>query len=99
MASRGEGWGLPLVEAATWRRYVLARDLPVFREQGLPNIVYFDDDSPAALGEQLVRLAKMGRDPAPTASLPTWGDCVDGLIEAMGIANSREEPEELRKAS
>jgi glycosyltransferase involved in cell wall biosynthesis len=96
VASRGEGWGLPLVEAATRRRYVLARDLPVFREQGLPNILYFKDDSPVALGAQLLRLASLGRNPAPIVSLPTWLDCVDGLTEAMGIANTGGEAEDLR---
>ena len=49
MASRGEGWGLPLIEAALHRRPVLARDLPVFREHALANIQFFSDDAPRAL--------------------------------------------------
>lgn len=35
MTSRGEGMGLPLLEAALHRRPILVRDLPVFREQEL----------------------------------------------------------------
>lgn len=101
MASRGEGWGLPLVEAAMHRRYVLARDLPVFREHCLPNVRYFHDDSSEALGEKLMELAAVGQKPAPAAILPTWSDSVDSLLEAMGFVGrdkSHVEPP-LRKAS
>lgn len=84
MASRGEGFGLPLIEAATHRRQVLARDLPVFREQRLPNVQFFLDDSPSALGESLMQL--LAADPsAPQLELPEWNDCVDGLLRELGI--------------
>jgi glycosyltransferase involved in cell wall biosynthesis len=85
MASRGEGWGLPLIEAAMHRRHVLARDLPVFREQGLSNIVYFRDDSPEALGARLMELVQLGQAPHSAASLPTWSECVDGLLQVLGM--------------
>ena len=61
MASSGEGFGLPLIESAMHRRYVLARDLPVFREQKLPNVLYFNDDAPAALGDRLLELVSIGQ--------------------------------------
>src|SRR5205085_1970151 len=67
VASRGEGWGLPLIEATMHRRFILARDLPVFREHGQTNIAYFTDDSPGPLGERLVELMNTGRVPAPEA--------------------------------
>lgn len=102
MASRGEGWGLPLVEAALHRRYVLARDLPVFREHGLPNIVYFKDDSAAALADHVTELVALGHEAAPPAELPTWSGCVDGLLAALGLSGNEvvatQEPL-LRKAS
>jgi len=41
LAAFDEGFGLPLVEAATHGRWILVRDLPVFREQQLPNVRYF----------------------------------------------------------
>ena len=92
-----------MVEAGMHRRYVLARDLPVFREHGLPNVLYFSDDSPQALGMRIAELAKIGQKPAPAAILPTWCDCVDGLLEALGIRHVciADEPAEhlLRKAS
>ena len=100
MASRGEGWGLPLVEAAMHRRYVLARDLPVFREQALPNVLYFSDDSPYALSRRILDLIQLGEHPAPVPCLPTWSDSVDGLLNALGIGGVAGLVESnLRKAS
>lgn len=91
MASRGEGFGLPLIEAAMHRRHVLARDLPVFREQKLPNVLFFSDDAPTALGERLLELVSLGQEhEAPAADLPTWSDCVDGLLKELGF---RSQPE------
>jgi glycosyltransferase involved in cell wall biosynthesis len=100
MASRGEGFGLPLIEAALHRRHILARDLPVFREQGLANVSFFKGDGPAALGDRLMDLVHAG-EPARAASLPTWSDCVDGLLKEIGLgANKLREAEPvLRIAS
>ena len=103
MASRGEGFGLPLIEAAMHRRHVLARDLPVFREQQLPNVLYFSDDAPAALGDRLLELVSIGQSQeAPVADLPTWSDCVDGLLSELGLyptPNHTQVEPPLRKAS
>jgi len=102
MTSRAEGFGLPLIEAAAHRRYILARDLAVFREQRLPNVLYFDDDRPTALGERLMDLLNAGqRGPAPATDLPSWTDCVDRLLIEIGThqrKDHRMEPS-LRKAS
>lgn len=101
MASRGEGFGLPLIEAALHRRHVLARDLQVFREQQLPNLLFFRDDQPQHLGERLMELARIGQTPSPPADLPSWSDCVDGLLEEVGLSWHEPRPTEklLRKAS
>jgi glycosyltransferase involved in cell wall biosynthesis len=100
MASRGEGWGLPLLEAATHRRCVLARDLPVFREHGLLNIIYFSDDRAEQLGDRLMELVNLSQHPAPSAELPSWSTCVDELLEAIGIPQVHVGVEQaLRKAS
>jgi glycosyltransferase involved in cell wall biosynthesis len=53
MASQGEGFGLPLVEAATHRRPILARDLPVFREVAGEHATYFSGLSAASLAAAL----------------------------------------------
>jgi glycosyltransferase involved in cell wall biosynthesis len=101
VASEAEGFGLPLIEAAAFRRHVLARDLPVFREQRLPNVTFFNDESPAALGQRLLELAALGKArPAPISELPSWSSCVDGLLREIGIEWSENRPNEtLRKAS
>ena len=99
MASRGEGFGLPLIEAALHRRYVLARDLPVFREHNLPGAAYFSDDSPHALGHALLELANTGRNPAPAVKLPTWSESVDDLLRVIGFAREMNVEPQLRIAS
>jgi glycosyltransferase involved in cell wall biosynthesis len=87
MASHGEGFGLPLVEAAVQGRHVLARDLAVFREQNLPNVQYFEDDHPEALGQALMELVQAKSLSANAQlGLPTWSDSVDDLLEKLGIS-------------
>jgi glycosyltransferase involved in cell wall biosynthesis len=101
MASRGEGFGLPLLEAAAHRRFILARDLPVFREQSLPHVLYFSDDRAAALGERLMDLLSAAvRGIAPVIDLPTWSDCVDHLLIDIGLEDRESESRtRLREAS
>lgn len=53
-ASWGEGFGLPLIEAAQHGVPLLARDIPVFREVAGPHASYFHADDPAALARSLL---------------------------------------------
>jgi hypothetical protein len=72
---------------------VLARDLPVFREQNLPNVKFFDDDRPAPLGERLMELTRIGPfSPHTNFQLPTWCDSVDGLLANLDIRQTDAEP-------
>lgn len=48
-ASYGEGFGLPLIEAAQHKLPVIARDIPVFREVADVHAYYFDAEAPGAL--------------------------------------------------
>ena len=100
MASRGEGFGLPLVEAALHRRNVLARDLPVFREQRMANVLFFQDERPAPLADRLMDLVNLPQ-PTSVVDLPTWSNCVDGLLSEMGLPTKMPQSVELplRKAS
>lgn len=92
MASHDEGFGLPLAEAAAHGRPVLARNLSVFREQGLPNTQFFDDDRPAALALQIMGLLATNRHKsAPTQQLPSWSDCADGLLMHLCLNTLGEE--------
>jgi len=88
IASHAEGFGLPLIEAAMFRRHVLARDLPEFREQRIPDITFFNDDRPSALAPRLIELASRGRvGPATAVDLPTWSQCVEGLLRTIGVSH------------
>jgi len=89
VTSRGEGFGLPLIEAAAHGRRVLARDLPVFREQQLPNVSFFSDDRPAVLGQRLMEFLELSSDPLPASRLLSWRQCVDGLLEQLGLKDER----------
>ncbi|KVE35409.1 glycosyltransferase family 4 protein [Burkholderia sp. TSV86] len=52
-ASEAEGFGLPLIEAATCGIPLFLRDIPVFREIAGPNAVYFRADDSTTLSGQL----------------------------------------------
>lgn len=53
-ASLGEGFGLPLIEAAQGGKPVLARDIPVFREVAGDHAIYFKGSEPQALAKAVV---------------------------------------------
>lgn len=52
-ASYGEGFGLPLIEAAHHGIAILARDIPIFREVAGECATYFQADTPQALAQAL----------------------------------------------
>lgn len=54
-ASRGEGYGLPLIEAARRGKPVIARSLPVFREIAGDYPSYFEADSAEGLATHIAR--------------------------------------------
>jgi glycosyltransferase involved in cell wall biosynthesis len=51
IASKGEGFGLPLVEAARHRKPILARDLPVFRSIAKDGVTFFRSSDGAQFSE------------------------------------------------
>ena len=50
-ASEGEGFGLPIIEAAVHHMPIIARDIAVFREVANENAHYFSGDSASHLAE------------------------------------------------
>lgn len=75
-ASLGEGFGLPLIEAAQHGIPIIARDIPVFREVARDCAHYFGGQEPEALAEAIqewLTLLKSGQAPAST-TMPwlTW---------------------------
>ena len=72
-ASYGEGFGLPLIEAAQHKLPNIARDIPVFREVAGDHAFYFDADDaqgPAASIQQW--LALYGNDAHPRSDKMPW---------------------------
>lgn len=90
MTSHAEGFGLPLIEAASHGLPILARDIPVFREQGVRLVTYFKDDSPAALGTAIMDfLGGSGVGGSPQRDFASWSTSVDDLLESLGLGEGR----------
>ena len=82
-ASEGEGFGLPLIEAAQHKLPIIARDIPVFREVAGPYAYYFNAQDPsgvAAAIKQWLAIYREKRQP-DSAVMPwlTWKQCADRL--------------------
>ena len=74
-ASRGEGFGLPLIEAARHGLPIIARDLPVFREVGGEHAWYFDGADAGALADAIdTWLALLAAGQAPQSAAMPWLD-------------------------
>lgn len=83
MASRGEGFGLPVVEGAYRGIGLMLRDLPVFREVAGGGAQYFSGDEPEALVVALDRWRRGGeplRGSRSLANWPTWADSANELL-------------------
>lgn len=87
MASRGEGFGLPLIEAARYDIPVLARDLRVFEEVAANNVSYFSGDSPKDLADALKEwFAALADGTAPRSGgiqWLTWGESTQQFLAAL----------------
>jgi glycosyltransferase involved in cell wall biosynthesis len=85
MASKGEGYGLPLIEAMRFNKPVLARDIPVFRDIAQDNISYFNEQAQTCLEQILpLWLSKIncaGAIKYPTP--PTWQQACTALSQAL----------------
>lgn len=89
--SEGEGFGLPLIEAAQLGLPILARDIPVFREVAGDCAVYFSGDAPDALAlavENWLRRQSAGQIPK-VSDMPwlTWAESAEQLKKVIHEAN------------
>lgn len=87
MASEGEGFGLPLIEAAHQGIPLIARDLPVFREIAGDSAHYFNGHAPEDLAaglERWIELNASGRAPQ-SSGMPwkTWEEATRQLVEVV----------------
>ncbi len=91
MASEGEGFGLPLIEAAHHGVPLLARDLPVFREIAGEHAAYFSGYEPDDLADALLEWLELNaRGEAPQSSgMPwmTWAQAAAQLVDVVRREN------------
>ncbi|MDN6885965.1 glycosyltransferase [Variovorax sp. CAN2819] len=87
LASEGEGFGLPLIEAAMHRLPILARDLPVFREVAASHAFYFDGTKGEDIAAAVMRwldLFKQGQHPrSETMPFLTWQQSTEQFKAAL----------------
>lgn len=86
-ASTGEGFGLPLIEAAQYGKPIIARDIPVFREVAGDSAFYFDGLSPNDLSDAVnewLRLKSIAGVPDVTGlKWSTWEQSAMQLLNAI----------------
>jgi glycosyltransferase involved in cell wall biosynthesis len=86
-ASEGEGFGLPLIEAAQHGLPVIARDLPVFREVAGDHAFYYSGNEPKSLVDALwrwIELYRQGKAPK-SDGMPrlTWEQSAGQFLKAV----------------
>jgi glycosyltransferase involved in cell wall biosynthesis len=86
-ASEGEGFGLPLIEAAQHKLPIMARDIPVFREVAGEHAYYFKGIEPYVLAATIkdwLALRAKGRAPS-SDSMPwlTWAQSTQQLLRQI----------------
>lgn len=89
VASEGEGYGLPLIEAAFFGKPVLARDIPVFREVARGNVTFFPNAehhglTPQALFKWLASCTSNARSTSHS-NMPNWATTTAVLLANMGV--------------
>lgn len=84
-ASEGEGFGLPLIEAARHYLPIIARDIPVFREVAGNCAYYFNTNSSAELAQSIKKWLQLYEDQMipQTTEMPilTWKESAEWLFE------------------
>ena len=89
-ASYGEGFGLPLIEAAQHKLPIIARDIPVFREVAGEHAFYFSATSPDGLAgaiEEWLSLHAIDKHPkSDTMPWLTWAQSSRSLLAQIGLS-------------
>lgn len=86
-ASEGEGFGLPIIEAAQYKLPIIARDIPVFREVCGEQALYFSGMEPEDLAKSVKNwLALNFLNKAPSSAdmkWLTWKESAQQLINVL----------------
>ncbi|MDD3835252.1 MAG: glycosyltransferase family 1 protein [Sulfurimonas sp.] len=88
--SEGEGFGLPLIEAAQHKLPIIARDIPVFKEVASKYAYYFtNDNEPSTLADVILSWLKLYKqDNHPKSDqMPwlTWKQSTQQLLQALEL--------------
>ena len=86
-ASYGEGFGLPLIEAAQHKLPIIARDIPVFREVAGENAFFFQTKNPMELAHNIqewIQIFETGQHPR-SEQIPwiTWEQSAEQLLTKL----------------
>lgn len=88
-ASQGEGFGLPLIEAAQKKLPVIIRDIPVFREIAQEHAFYFSGESSEDLSkaiEEWLQLYQANTYPrSENINWLTWKQSAEFLLKSLPI--------------
>lgn len=85
-ASYGEGFGLPLIEAAQHQTPMIARNLPVFKEVAGDAAYYFDGLLPSDLADAVLAwLALYTEGMHPNSSLLEWQNWEKSAKQLWGV--------------
>jgi glycosyltransferase involved in cell wall biosynthesis len=84
-ASQGEGFGLPLIEAAQYGLPIIARDIPVFREVAGEHAFYFNGEDAQTLADALRAWLSLGHAAPISTKIPwlTWHQSSRQLLEVV----------------
>jgi glycosyltransferase involved in cell wall biosynthesis len=90
-ASYGEGFGLPLIEAAKYKLPILARDIPIFREVAGEFAFYFADTDSKGLSKTIrswLQLYQSSQHPR-SDKIPflTWKQSANQLYKVLGLSS------------
>jgi glycosyltransferase involved in cell wall biosynthesis len=87
--SFGEGYGLPIVEAAQRGLPVICRDIPVFHEVAGEAAFYLKGSYPAEIADEInqwIELYQQGMlNNTPKIEFISWKESAQSLIEKMGL--------------
>ncbi|NLY09868.1 MAG: glycosyltransferase [Tissierellia bacterium] len=88
-ASEGEGFGLPIIEAAKHNLPIISRDIPVFREVAGEHAYYFNGLEPEAVEKCIkdwLSLYEKGKHPvSKNINWLTWKETAQQLLEKIGV--------------
>lgn len=88
-ASEGEGFGLPIIEAARHDVPIIARDIPVFREIGGSGISYFEADNAKELAEFILAWLAIPHASRPDPACVKWLSWRQSVEQALDVLLER----------